>query len=99
MHTALRVMLLLTAATLIGAPSLSARGSCAPYISGWYHGSPATGYLVGESMVTLETGFDFYLNGSITEEFCVGTYNMLGRRDRSFRLQLRCDTYSIWGLF
>ena len=97
----LRTLTLVAAAMAMSTGPLTAQGDCAFYVSGWFNGSPATGYLLGQSKVTVESGFDFYLNGSVSQEFCVGTYQMRGRKDgkKSFILKLRCDTYTIWGLF
>ena len=96
-----RSLTLVAAAFVISVGPAYGQGDCAQFVSGWFNGSPASGYLLGSSEVTLETGFDFYLSGTMSESFCVGTYHMQGRHDNrtDFRLKLRCDTYTIFGLF
>lgn len=72
---------------------------CAPYVSGWFMGGPSAGYLVGQKRVTAELSFDWILGGNVTEEFCVGTYQLTYRSGQQQRVQIRCDTYTLWGLF
>ena len=72
---------------------------CAPYISGYYAGGPATGYLIGQSKFTLTAEFDFYFGGGVSQEVCVGTYQMLFDGGVQRRVKFRCDTYAPWGLF
>ena len=86
-------------ALIISVGPVWAQGDCAPYISGWFMGGPSSGYLVGEKKVTAEMSFDWILSGGWTEEFCVGTYQMLTRDGGRQRIQVRCDTYTLWGLF
>lgn len=85
------------AALLISVGPLSA--DCAGFISGWFMGGPSSGYLIGQAKVTLSASWDFYVGGSVSSTFCVGTYQVMLRDGSSYRIKLRCDTYEMWGLF
>ena len=88
-------------AVSLAQPSVAAAQSeCAEYISGGPN-NPASGTLRGSKRVTLtiggETGVNgkvlsVGINGSITETFNVGIYEM----DDGYPKEIRCDDYTEW---
>ena len=93
-----RTALLLAATMAISVGPVLA-SDCAGNVYGWYYGQRVVGHLIGTKTVTLSAELKFYFGATGTEQFCVGTYQMTGENSRTFRIQLRCDTYSVWGMF
>ncbi|MDH3222230.1 MAG: hypothetical protein OEO23_00830 [Gemmatimonadota bacterium] len=99
MSRLVRSTLTATAALLFSVGPAWALTNCAPFVSGWYNGGPASGYLIGTSTVTITGDAGAFFNVGVSESFCVGTYQMMLRDGSTTRLKLRCDDYSVWGLF
>jgi hypothetical protein len=96
----LRSTVTAAAAVLLAVGPLAAgTSSCAAFVTGWYNGGPVSGYLIGTSTVTLTGEAAAFLGFSISQEFCVGTYQMMFRDGSTMRVKLRCDDYTVWGLF
>ncbi|NNF26574.1 MAG: hypothetical protein HKN73_05030 [Gemmatimonadetes bacterium] len=94
-----RSTLTAASALLVSFGPVAGSANCSPFVSGWYNGGPASGYLIGTATVKLTGEASAYLGFSISQEFCVGTYQMMLRDGSQTRVKLRCDDYSVWGLF
>ena len=94
-----RSTLTAASALLLSVGPVAGASNCAPYVTGWYNGGPASGYLIGTSTVKLTGEAAAFFGFSISEEFCVGTYQLMLRDGSQIRVKLRCDDYTVWGLF
>lgn len=99
MKRLLRSILTAASALLLSFGAVTAASNCSPFVSGWFNGGPASGYLIGTATVKLTGEAASFLGFSVSQEFCVGTYQMMLRDGSQTRVKLRCDDYSVWGLF